>query len=211
MQLHVIDSSYLHTIHGLSFSEAWWDVLRLKYIIDLLLREKKPIVHCDIDIILEKNIEELVNLPYSTIISKEHFGNQAYPKECSQLLGFGVCTGFYIVKYESVPFLLQLYKSMFKKEFGVYSDQVTMMHLFTKPEISKVEKIYDHSNSFEHILIHYHIQSEEKQRILVLDMDALTRDPLSISKQYGNHINIDSVGGNREFIRYFYEPLLPRK
>lgn len=131
------------------------------------MREKKPVVHCDIDIILEKNIEELVNLPYSMIISKEHFGNQAYPKECSQLLGFGVCTGFYIVKPESLPFLLQLYKSMFNKEFGVYSDQVTMMHLFTKREISKVEKIYD--NSFQHILIHYHIQSEEKQQILVLD------------------------------------------
>jgi hypothetical protein len=43
--------------------------------------------------------------------------------------------------------------------------------------------------------------------ICVLDFDIITRDPIINKQQFGNHINIDNVGGVNNFIKYFYEPL----
>lgn len=77
---------------------AWWDVIRLKNNISLLESYSIPVVHVDLDLILEKNITEIVNLPYDLIISQEHYGDKAMPQDCSGILGFGVCTGFYIIR-----------------------------------------------------------------------------------------------------------------
>ena len=54
-----IDGSILR--HGLQY--AWWDVIRLKKNLELLMNEKKPVMHIDMDIIVEKDLIDIVNLP----------------------------------------------------------------------------------------------------------------------------------------------------
>jgi hypothetical protein len=44
-------------------------------------------------------------------------------------------------------------------------------------------------------------------KICVLDFNIITRDPVTQNGQFGNHINIDNVGGTSNFLKYFYEPL----
>ena len=69
-----------------------------KHNLDLLLRTDKPIVMCDLDVIIEKDIKPIIDLPFDIIISTEIGGSKSYPKECSSVLGFGVCCGFMVLK-----------------------------------------------------------------------------------------------------------------
>ena len=111
-----------------SYEYAWWDVVRLSKNISLCLKENKPIVHIDMDIIIEKEIEEIVSLPYDFIISTEIGGNQSFPKECSQKIGFGVCSGFYVIKKEALNFMMKILNNMKNKIFNSLSDQVNIMN-----------------------------------------------------------------------------------
>ena len=78
-------------------------------------KEHIPIVHIDIDIIIENDIQEIVNLPYDFIISTEISGDKSFPKECSQILGFGVCSGFYIIKNIAINLMLKILNNMKNK------------------------------------------------------------------------------------------------
>jgi hypothetical protein len=44
-------------------------------------------------------------------------------------------------------------------------------------------------------------------KICVLDFNIIVRDPILNINQFGNHINIDNVGGTQNFLRYFDEDL----
>ena len=122
---------------------GWWDIVRMNEIIKLLETENKPIVHCDIDVIIEKDIEPLINIKYDIIFSKEFGGTNAFPKDCSKKIGFGICTGFYIIKPtpNSIKFLKKIYNDMINKLYGSYSDQITLMNTI-------VNNIYGLKDSF---------------------------------------------------------------
>ena len=92
--IEIIDESYMNALKVDHRQYAWWDVLRLKRIIDILIKTGKPVVHCDMDIIIEKDIEPLINIDGDFIISTEIGGAGSFPKECSSVIGFGVCSGF---------------------------------------------------------------------------------------------------------------------
>ena len=94
----------------------------------MALKEDVPIIHIDMDMIIEKEVEEIVKLPYDFIISTEIGGNQSFPKECSEKIGFGVCSGFYIIKKEGLNFMNKILNAMKSKKYNSLSDQVTIMN-----------------------------------------------------------------------------------
>jgi hypothetical protein len=167
-------------------------------LLNLLESNKTPIIHCDIDIIIEKDLEDLVKLDYDMIISKEIGGTNSFPKECSQILGFGVCTGFYIVKESSKKFMQNILEMMMSKKYSSCSDQVTLMNYISNSNY----KIEEGDDTFIEKVIHI-----DNIKIGVLKFDIVIRDPIYSKEQYANHINVDNVGGSQNFIRYFYEKL----
>jgi hypothetical protein len=181
---------------------AWWDILRLKNNIVLVEQYNKPVIHCDLDLILEKNITEIVNLPYEFIISQEHYGNEAMPINCSSILGFGVCTGFYIIKPSSLPFIKQIFNMMKNEYYDSYSDQITISN-YIRENIEKTykETIYLNNMIFENNIIKF---KNSDIKICVLDFNLITRDPKVSGNQYGNHINITNAGSVENFIKFFY-------
>jgi len=182
---------------------AWWDIVRLNNNILLCSQENIPVVHVDMDIIIEHELEEIVNLPYDFIISTEIGGNQSFPKECSQILGFGVCSGFYVIKKKGLNFMMNLLNNMKNKTYNSLSDQVNIMNYIVnnKYEI-KEELCILNDIEFKNKIIEI-----DNIKICVLDFEIITRDPIILKHQFGNHINCDNVGGPNNFIKYFYEPL----
>jgi hypothetical protein len=202
-EIYIIDKTNINTFEINSFDYGWWDIVRLKNNISLTLKNNKPIVHIDMDIIIENDIEELVNLPYDLIFSTEIGGNKSFPKECSQKLGFGVCTGFYIIKKNACNFMLKILHNMKNKIYNSFSDQVNIMNYIVNNNYNiKEEECIINNNLFINKVIEI-----DNIRICVLNFDIITRDPIVSKKQIGNHINIDNVGGTLNFIKYFYEPL----
>ncbi len=196
----IINSKINLSINNL---EAWWDVVRLNYNIELCLSKLIPIVHCDLDIIIEKDITPLVNLDYDIIISKEIGGNKAYPKDCSEKLGFGICSGFYIIKSSSINFLKKILNIMYNRTFNSYSDQVCIMNYILNNNYQlNTEKIILNNIEYTNYIINI-----DNIKICVLDFDIITRDPIINKNQFGNHINVDNVGGSSNFIKYFYNNL----
>ena len=182
---------------------AWWDIIRLQKNILLCSNNSIPIVQIDMEIILEKDIQSLVELPYDFIISTEIGGNKSFPRECSEKLGFGVCTCFLVVKPTAIPFLQKIVENIFNKKYGSLSDQVNIMNYIVNHPHTCTDEICIIDG------IEFKNKKIEIDGILigVLDFNIITRDPVLSAHQYGNHINIENVGGIQNFIRYFYEPL----
>ena len=189
--------------NNFGYTYGWLDNIRLDKIIELCKNKNKPVVQIDLDIIIEKEIDDLVNLPYDFIISTEIGGNQSFPKECSQKLGFGLCCGFYIVKPESLSFMTTILKNMRNGTYNCINDQETLMNYI----VNNNYKVYDSECVLNGITFKNKIIEIDDIKICVLDFDIIIRDPITIKNQYGNHINIDNVGGSDNFIKYFYEPL----
>lgn len=185
--------------NGNDFRYAWWDLVRLQNNLNILIKNKKPVVHIDLDLIIEKDIEPLVNLSYDLIISKEIGENGAYPKECSSILGLGVCTGFYILKPTAVSFMNKIYTSMKNKLYNSFSDQVNIMKYIinNNHKLTKEEVILDNITYINTII------EIDNIKICILDFNIITRDPIVNKGQFGNHINIDNVGGTQNFLKYF--------
>lgn len=202
-EVFILDSTNIQNSDIPSFEYAWWDLVRLKQNISLCLQNNKPIAHIDIDVIIENDIKEIVNLPYDFIISTEIGGNKSFPKECSQILGFGVCSGFYIIKKESISFMLNILNNMKNNKYNSLSDQVNIMNYIVNNTYQiKEEECVLNNKKYKNKIIEI-----DNIKICVLDFDIITRDPIINKEQFGNHINIDNVGGVQNFIRYFYEDL----
>ena len=182
---------------------AWWDVVRLNKNIELVLKEDVPIIHIDMDMIIEKEVEEIVNLPYDFIISTEIGGNQSFPKECSEKIGFGVCSGFYIIKKEGLNFMNKILNAMKSKKYNSLSDQVTIMNYI----VNNTHEIKEELCILNGVQFKNKIIEIDNIKICVLDFEIIIRDPVLKKHQFGNHINTDNVGGPDNFIKYFYEPL----
>lgn len=182
---------------------GWWDIIRMNEIIKLLENDNKPVVHCDIDVIIEKNIESLINIKYDIIFSKEFGENNAFPKDCSNKIGFGICTGFYIIKPtpNSINFLKKIYNDMINKLYGSYSDQITIMNTIVNNNYNIKNTFFINNNLiFTNKII---TLNDYNIDICVLDFDLITRDPEYTKDQFANHINIDNVGGSFNFINYY--------
>jgi len=177
---------------------AWWDIVRLHNNLKMLLRFNKPIVHIDIDLIIEKDIQPLIDLPYDFIISKEIGGDGAYPKDCSSKLGFGICSGFYIIKNTAFKFLLKIFELMINNKNN-YSDQVNIMNYI----VNSNYKVHDEEIVLDNLKYINKIIEIDDIKICVLDFDIIVRDPIINNGQFGNHINIDNVGGTSNFLKYF--------
>jgi hypothetical protein len=185
--------------NGNDFQYAWWDIVRLHNNLNILIKNNQPVVHIDLDIIIEKDIEPLVNLNYDLIISKEIGDDGAFPKECSKILGLGVCTGFYIIKPNARKFMSKIYNLMKNKVYNNNSDQVNIMNYIVnnKYKLSTEEVILDSIKYYNTII------EIDNIKICVLDFNIITRDPIVNNGQFGNHINIDNVGGTMNFLKYF--------
>lgn len=177
--------------------------IRFKHNLNLLLKSNKPVVMCDLDVIIEKDIQPIIDLPFDIIISTEIGGCQSYPKECSSKLGFGVCCGFMIIKPTAKEIMLDIFKNMGTKKYNTYDDQVNMMNYIvnTKYDITEQDIILDNKKYTNKII------NIDGIKICVLDFNIVTRDPIINDGQFANHINIDNVGGTQNFIKYFYEDL----
>jgi hypothetical protein len=182
---------------------AWWDLVRLYNNINILLKTEKPVVNIDIDLIIEKNIEPIVDLNYDFIISTEIGFNNAFPKECSKILGFGVCSGFYVIKQSALKFVSKLYNSMYNRLYNSYSDQVTLMNYIVNNKYTVTEEGIE----LDGVKYINKIIKIDDIKICVLDFNIIVRDPISNNGQFGNHINIDNVGGTVNFLKYFDEDL----
>lgn len=181
---------------------AWWDIVRMHKCIELL-NTNITVAHIDMDIILLKDITPLVSLNYDFIISTEISGNKAFPKNCSEKIGFGVCSGFYIAKPSSLNFLNKIYTKMNEETYDSYSDQVTLMnYILNTPHIIEEQSItFDNKEYTNKIILIDNI------KICVLDFNLVIRDPIVNNGQFANHINVDNIDGSENFIKYFYNNL----
>jgi len=181
-------------------------LIRLKSNIDLLLKENIPIVMCDIDCIIEKDIINLLQINADIIISQEIGGKDAYPHDVSKILGFGCCCGFMILKPNSKKLLLNILSNMKNNKYNTYDDQVNLMKYIIETnnyEVYEENIILDNINYINKII---HIKNDNI-KICVLDFNIIVRDPIYNNNQFANHINVDNVGGPQNFIKYFYEDL----
>jgi len=182
---------------------AWWDLVRLYHNLELLKTNQKPVVHVDLDLILKKDIEPLIQLDYDILFSKEIGEENAFPKECSQKLGFGICSGFYVIKPSGLTFMLNVLHRMNEHVYKTYSDQVTLMNYMVEHEHTiKEETVVLDGVTYSNKVIEI-----EGIRMGVLDFNIIVRDPILNGTQFGNHINVDNVGGTQAFLRYFDEDL----
>lgn len=186
--------------------EGYIWLIRFKSNIDLLSKVNIPIVMCDIDCIIEKDISKLLDIKADIIISQEIGEENSYPKECSKILGFGCCCGFMILKPSSRKILLNILKNMKNNKYNTYDDQVNLMKYIIETkdyEIYKKTIVLDNINYTNKIIYLKH----DNIKICVLDFNIVIRDPIYNNNQFANHINIDNVGGPQNFIKYFYEDL----
>jgi hypothetical protein len=201
--IRIFDNTNVEQQEIPSHEYAWWDVVRLNKNISICLKEKIPVIHVDMDILIENELDHIVQLPYDFIISTEIGGNQSFPKECSQQLGFGVCSGFYIIKPEALKFMMKILTNMKSKRYNSLSDQVNIMNYI----VDNKHNIQEETCLLSGIEYKNKIIEIDNIKICVLDFGIITRDPIFTKQQYGNHINIDNVGGVNNFIKYFYHPL----
>ena len=182
-----------------SYEYAWWDLVRLHNNLNIISQTNKVVVNIDMDLIIEKDIGPLVDLDYDFIISTEIGNDNAYPKECSKILGFGVCTGFYIIKPSAINFMKNIYESMQIHKYNSYSDQVNIMKFIVNNNhrISNEEIILDNIKYTNKII------EIDNIKICVLDFNIITRDPILNIGQFGNHINVDNVDGTENFLKYY--------
>lgn len=203
-EIVIFDNIFIlkNTLFEPNFPGYIW-AIRLKHNIDLLLKSERPIVMCDLDVIIEKDIQPIVDLPFDIIISTEIGGSESYPKECSSILGFGVCCGFMVLKPSAKKFLLNILKNMETKKYNTYDDQVNFMNHIVNSnyKVSEEDIILDNKKYTNKIIMLDNI------KICVLDFNIVTRDPIINNGQFANHINIDNVGGVFNFLRYFNEVL----
>lgn len=202
----IVFSDVINTLKKSNFDQNYrgfiW-AIRFKQTFDFILSIDKPLIMCDLDVIVEKDLTKLVDLPYDIIISKEIGENKAYPQECSAKLGFGVCCGFSIFKPSSKKFLFTIYQNMIIKKYGTYDDQVNFMKYIVDhhDSINEEEVILDNVTYTNKIICIDNI------KICVLDFNIVIRDPITNKNQFANHINIDNVGGTQQFLKYFDEKL----
>jgi hypothetical protein len=177
--------------------EAFWDVLRLENNIEYLIKYRKPVVHCDLDMIIVKNLDSLIEWGkrerFDIIFSRETWGDP-----------LPICSGLYILYPSSQVFCKEIWLTMMKlKKYGTYSDQNTLRFhaLDCEAIVTNVSSMLD-GIEYKNTIV-----SLDNMRICILDMEIITRDPMGTKTQYANHVNVDNVGGVNTFLRFFNEKI----
>ena len=80
-----------------------------------------------------------------------------------------------------------------------YSDQVNLMNYIVNSNYN----IKDEEIILDNIKYINKIIEVDDIKICVLDFNIIIRDPVFNIGQFGNHINIDNVGGTANFLKYF--------
>ena len=80
-----------------------------------------------------------------------------------------------------------------------YSDQVNIMNYI----VNSNYKVHDEEIVLDNVKYINKIIEIDNIKICVLDFDIIVRDPIINNGQFGNHINIDNVGGVQNFLHYF--------
>jgi hypothetical protein len=199
--IKIFDTCNVKLKNGFQF--GWWDVVRMKNNIDIIISENKPVVNIDIDLIIKKDIEPIVKLNYDLIFSREIDEDKAFPRSCSKILGCGICTGFYIIKPNSLKILNKVFELMTSYKFGNYGDQYSFMKYIVGEQYS----INDEEIILDNVKYINKIIEIDGIKICILDFNIIVRNPILNINQFGNHINIDNVGGPENFLRYFDEDL----
>ena len=192
-------------IPGFKFEQfPTWDIYRLTYGIQLL-EEGHTYVHCDLDIMLLKPIDALVNLPYDIIYESE--GSAGWPLECSRVTGWGVCTGFSVAKPRALGFCKALLADMMAKKYeGIEGDQWTLMHNIAAawtPEAWAVTTHVIDGASFRCQTTTFPCGT----RFCCLDFDALPRDHARVAS-FGCHYNKETLKGVPNMKRMFDEGIV---
>jgi hypothetical protein len=178
---------------------AWWDVLRLYKNLEIIKRTDRPIVHIDLDVIVKKDISPLVQLDYDIIFSRDIGYTKVSPPEFSERFGFTICSGFHVIKPGGRLFMNKIMSLMGRVINQSYSDSFNVMKYILVHEHT-IEP--DDWGSYKNTIINI-----EGIRICVLDFGIIEREPLFDREQYAYHINVDNVGGYKEFVKFFTEPL----
>ncbi|MEY2879263.1 MAG: hypothetical protein RLZZ15_1643 [Verrucomicrobiota bacterium] len=179
---------------------AWSDIIRLERMLALLGAHGKPVIQCDLDVVVEKDLAPLLGLDFDLVFSNEPGG---FPTECSAKVGVGACCGFFILRPAGAPFAARLLDDMRRRTYGTYADQVALMHRIAASGAAPAPSTAELGGREYRC----HAFRVDGARIGILDNRLVTRDPVRDEGQFANHINIDNVGGVRRMIRYFYEPL----
>jgi len=178
---------------------AWWDVLRLYKNLEIIKRTDRPIVHIDLDVIVKKDITPLVQLDYDIIFSRDIGYTKVSPPEFSERFGFVISSGFHVIKPGGRLFMNKIMGLMGRLTHNSYSDSFNIMKYILGHEHT-IEP--DDWGSYKNTIINI-----EGTRICVLDFGIIEREPLFDREQYAYHINVDNVGGYKEFVKFFTEPL----
>jgi hypothetical protein len=80
-----------------------------------------------------------------------------------------------------------------------YSDQVNIMNYIVNSNYN----VHDEEIVLDNVKYINKIIEIDNIKICVLDFDIIVRDPIINNGQFGNHINIDNVGGTSNFLKYF--------
>ena len=163
---------------------AWGDgdISRLEKVANLC--ENGSIsVHLDLDLALLKNIAPILKLPYDFIISRAF----AFPSNVVEEIGFVGCTGFYVAKPESLPFINYWIKRIKIKS---QVDQQSLNEIF-KDLIWSSEKVNLDNYEYEHAVSFWNNIS-----LLVLDSEVL---PRGMKKQTENSFGVHNPRVMKDF------------
>ena len=151
----------------------------------------------DIDTIFLKSPNSIFDLDYDFIISRGECEDKCWPHECSAIIGFGACTGFYIAKPTALDFCKLLLTNMLEKKFGGYSDQLTIMKMFV--ECNTIWK--NKEVTLDGITYTVKETTMMGIRICCLDFNMFERGLYFCNRgQYGNHFSPNKIGGLDAFI-----------
>jgi hypothetical protein len=97
---------------------GWGDLPRLQHILSLLENDI-TCIQIDLDVILKRSIDTLIQLPYDLIISRAF----SFPAEVAERFGFVMCTGFFIAKPGTVGLLRDLGQEIIDRRIKTNLDQ----------------------------------------------------------------------------------------
>jgi len=159
---------WIHLVHSHGIHEKWGgsDKVRLEKVISLLSSLKyKGVVHVDLDCLLTNSIHPLIDQPYDFIISRAF----VYPEFMVKSKGYVACTGFYIAKPKSLPFLKH-----FQQLMGYKPDQLIIANILH-------DKVSHKTNDWD-------VYNLNGIALGIMPKTALLREPPFQNKsQYGYH------------------------
>jgi hypothetical protein len=103
------------------------------------------------------------------------------------------------MKPSALSFMNKIYGLMKNKLYNSCSDQVNIMNYI----VNNNYNLTTEELTLDNIKYINTIIEIDNIKICILDFNIITRDPVLNMGQFGNHINIDNVGGTHNFLKYY--------